>query len=508
MLAHLGQEDLARRIYERSVTAIEGVVLQSDATLGDIDRLMGVDWYFTNLPRMLVWPVILFGLCGLFLALKRANWRTTLLLFVFAVNVAVMSYKGSKDFRLWLPLLPAIAPICARGSDLLFGTPGERHPLRALFAAGLLLATVGLGIQTLLDRNTRRFSGYWEAMQIVDGLAAERREAAPEGEIAPEVKVSSAYHWAVYLRESSDVELLKLPHHLDHWKRYTPEERQESFEAIAELDFFITHLAVLSSPDHRDLMIEVNRDFEVYAMLWDQAVFEHIGPVFVLQKRTGKPGAKTFYERIEGQDPEAYRRSLHLPPPMRFVRRLGEHLEDVELLGWEFEELRGHGHGWITYHWYCRSDLIGSYTVVDRLTTFDERNSWQNNHAPAYGVYPTEDWEPGWIVRESWPVVAAANPYDWKSPFRPMGGPYRRADLMPANLWIDLATFGEEGEVTGRMEPARRDEDEPMRRGEEAEVRRTRDGVTFSKDDLVRVGRMFLPVHESSHVPDDGRPLE
>lgn len=508
-LAHLGMLDLANALYGAAVEALDsGVVHRGDSTLEDIDRLLGVQWYFTQLPRMLVWPVIGFGLLGLFQTIKRASWKTSTLVFVFAVNVLVMSVKGSKDFRLWLPLLPAIAPICAYGADLLFGKPGQRSPAGPLFATLALLATVVLGIQTLLDRNTRRFSGYWEAMQIVDGLAADIRANAPDGDLSPKIKASSAYHWAVYLRESEDVELIKLPHHLDHWKHYTPEERQASFEAIAELDFFITHLAVLSSPEHRDLMENVNRDFEVHAMLWDQEVFEHIGPVFVLRKRTGNPDAKTFYDVIEGRTPEEYRRDLLLPPGMRFVRRLGDHLEEIDLLGWEIEELPGHGHVWITYHWYCRADIIGDYTIVDRLTTFDERNSWQNNHGPAYGVHKTSTWEPGWILRESWPVVAAANPYDWKSPFRPMGGPYRRGDLMPANLWIDLATFGAEGQITGRMEPARTGEAEPMRRGEEATVLRTTDGTTFSKDDLVRVGRMFLPVHASSRVPDDGRPLE
>ncbi|MFT5051426.1 MAG: hypothetical protein ACI8QZ_002842 [Chlamydiales bacterium] len=509
MLARLGFIDQARALYEVALRAIDAnPVIQSEATLASVDRLFPVDWYLTNLHRMLVWPVIGFGVLGLFLAVKRANVKSTLLLFVFAVNLYVMSLKGSKDFRLWLPLLPTIAPICALGFDFLLGARGQRNALRVACANILLIATAAIGVQTLLDRNTRRFSGYWDAMRMIDTLAAEDRQPMPDtGELPPKARASSAYHWAVYLRESKDVDLVKLPHHLDHWVQYTPAEREESLEAIAELDYFITHLAVLSNPEHSDLMAHVNGLFEIEAMLWDQAVFEHIGPVLVLRKRTGDPGAKTFFEVIEGEDPQAYRRRLHLPPPTRFVRRLGDDLEQIELLGWEFQELRGHDHGWITYHWYCGSKILGDYTVVDRLTTFDEHNSWQNNHAPAYGVHRTPDWQPGWIVRESWPVVAAADPYNWKAAFRPMGGPYRRGDLMPANLWMDLATFGAEGEITGRLEPAYAGEDEPMRRDELEGVLRTAAGVTFSKDDLVRVGRLFLPVHVTSRLGDDGRPL-
>ena len=515
----IGFEEFGRKIYYL-YEAVEEVEYRPDGVVSDAGRREPLVWYFTHLTRMLVWPVIVCGIAGLGRAVKQANWKTSMLLFVFVVNASVMSIKGAKDFRLWLPLLPAIAPICAHGCGLLFhkkrGRDGKLRASRlaGLAAAGIVVATTVLGIDTLMARNTRRFSGYWEAMRIIDGEAAERRVAA-DGSLGPKLRVSSAYHWAVYLRESEDVELVKLPHHLDHWTNYDPVERHKTFAALDQLDFFITHLAVLSNPAHRDLMEFVNGHFEVHAMLWDQEVFEHIGPVFVLQRRTGDEGAKTFYEVIEDVDPELYRRERHLPPPVHFVRRLGQHVERITLLGWEFDELLGDDHGWITYHWYCASEIRGNYTVIDRLTTFDERHSWQNNHAPAYGVLPTSKWTPGSVVRESWPVVAASDPYDWKAPFRPMGGPYRRGDLMPANLWIDLATFGAgdpaAGEpeivITGRMEPAAHGASEPLRRGLLADVLRTPDGATFSKDDLVRVGRLFLPVHDSARLTDDGSPV-
>ena len=88
-----------------------------------------------------------------------------------------------------------------------------------------------------------------------------------------------------------------------------------------------------------------------------------------------------------------------------------------------------------------------------------------------------------------------------------MGGPYRRGDFMPGNLWIDLATFGEGGELTGRMEPAHDHTDTFIRDGEWKNKHTTRDGYVFSKDGLMRVGRFFLPVHWSARVPDDGRPI-
>ena len=335
----------------------------------------------------------------------------------------------------------------------------------------------------------------------------ERGAALLEPE-APQVKVASAYHWAVYLQESPDLELVKLPHHMDYWLKYDEGQKRETLNAIAEMDWFITHLAVLSN--HPDVMHAVNRDFAVHAMLWDHRMFEDIGPVFVLQKRTGAAGERTFFEVFEDEDPEAYRRRHHLPPATRFVRRLvlesGEHVERITLLGWELEQLPGDGHSWMTYHWYCENPVIADYTIVPRLTAHDGRNSWQDNHAPAYGVYRTPSWKPGWIVRESWPVVAAVAPYDWQSPYRPIGGEYRRGELVPVDLWMGLATYGADGAVTGRMLTAGAD-GAPIREGELAGALRTPDGTVFSKDDLVRVGRLLMPVHPTARVPDDGEPL-
>jgi hypothetical protein len=259
-------------------------------------------------------------------------------------------------------------------------------------------------------------------------------------------------------------------------------------------------------------MRAVNDQYSVHSLLWDFELFENIGAALVLEKRSGDPRERRFFEVLDDADPEQYAREHLLLSPTYFMRRFQDgHIEQITLLGYEYEEIPSDGHGWITYHWYCGSEIRGNYTVVDRITTADESHAWQNNHGPAYGTHPTDEWKPGQIIRESWPVIAAVEPYNWQSRYRPLGGPYRRGDLMPARLWIDLATYGTDDEgnviVTGRMEPRREGELEPMRRGAERGVLETRHGVHFSKDDLVRVGGFFLPVHESAHVPDDGRPI-
>ncbi len=517
-LSRLGFDEPARQLYDAAQQAIDAKeaasAVTAGSTLADIERLLPADWYFRNITSMLVWPVLLFLLLGLVVAWRRARWSSSIALLVLALNLWVMSDKGSKDFRLWLPLLPLLAPLAGSGFELATRAQtgrgvggGGRSGMRSALAVLLLLVVPALGVQTLLARNTRRFSGYWEAMEEVLADVGERRGAAIErGEPAPTFRVASAYHWAVYLREDEGAQLIKLPKHLDHWEKYDAQERAQDLAAIASMDYFITHLAVLSS--RPELMAAVNRDFELQALLWDRDVFEDIGAVCVLKRRSGDPRARTFFDITRGESAEAYARRHHFEAPQRFVRRLGQHLELITLLGWTFEELPGDDHGWITYHWHCGSEIRGDYTVVDRLTTFDERNTWQNDHAPAYGVARTHTWQPGDIVRESWPVIAAADPYNWRTPYRPMGGPYRRGDLMPANLWMALFTFGADGAVTGRMHPARAGSDEPMLDAPVEEAMWTPDGYRFSKDGLIRVGRFLLPVHESARLADDGRVLD
>ncbi|MFT4539028.1 MAG: hypothetical protein ACI841_000543 [Planctomycetota bacterium] len=526
-LARIGFRDLAFTLYKLGEEALKledtVEIVERGVTHDSIRSLTPFTWYITNLPSMLVWPVIFVLVLGLLRWLRKPGWQSSLLVLVFVVNLILMSRKGYKDYRLWIPLLAAIAPLCAMGWFALagaggvrgigacvltllrrpsttFGEPGFKLA-RKLIAVGVLAGSVALGMSTLLDRNTRKFSGYWDAMDLI--AVAVEDEDLLEGRKST---VASAYHWAAYMRESPRIELIKLPHHLSLWTDYEESEKQASIDAILEKDWFIVHLPVLTT--HPDLMDVVNAAFSVHAMLWDHRDFEDIGPVFVL--RRGKPaGARSFFTVSPAPDTEAYRRERLLPPATHFVRDfpgLGK-TEDISLLGWEYEELPGDGHGWITYHWHCGAELIADYAIVDRLTTFDERNSWHNNHAPCYGVHRTPAWKPGYVYRESWPVVAASEPYNWSQPLRPMGGAYRRGDLMPANLWMDLATFGEEGVVTGRMQPTRPGKNTPVRRGEMEGVRVTPCGMYFSKDDMVRVGRLFLPIHASTRVPDDGRPI-
>jgi len=511
----LGDRELAQRIYDIGMTAHERVTAV-DTTGEDIRSLSPVTYYLTHLPQMIVWPLLLCGVLGLARCVKRAHWRSTMLAVLVVLGVAILSRKGSKDFRLWLPLLPAIAAIVAWGWELLHGERGAGR-LRALVAWAALPLALVLGQEVLAARNTRKFSGYWRAIDLVAGRVEPGAERP---------RVASAYHWAVFLREAPGVELVKLPHLLDDWAELGPDQRAETLAVLGEMDWFLVHLPVLTN--HPSLMAFVNERFQVEAFLWEHGTFEDLGQLFVLRRWDGDERARRFFQVVRGADPDEYRRRRRLDAPVvTFVRThdfalepgRDPHYEEIRLLGWEYQDLPGgSGHGWITYHWYCATPILADYTIVDRLTTYDERAAWQNDHAPAYGVHRTASaleggWQPGWIVRESWPVVAAADPFDWRAPYRPLGGAYRRGDLVPAWLWLELATFAPSREepgrlrVTGRMEPARAGEHEPLRRGALAGARRTPEGHVFSVDDLLRVGGTFLPVPESARLADDGKPV-
>jgi hypothetical protein len=515
-----GLHDLARTVYLRGSESMQGAELHPE----QMRSLTPRSWYLVHLPEMLVWPILAGFLLGAIRSLRRPSWLTWGWLAILALNLVLMSEKGAKDFRLWLPLLPMIGSFAGAGLAWIAGTSAARGAyLRRLVTAGMCMGAAWLGVGELWARNTRKFSGYWQAMEMVSAKEHARRAA---GSTVPKARVASAYHWAVFLRGGRDVELTKLPWQLDDWSKYEPKQRQDDLLAISQVDWLLVHLPVLTN--YPDLMNAVNAYFQVVGYFWNHRDFEDIGPVFVLERRRSTAPARSFFEVHDGIDPETFAAERGLGEPVHFVRRMilpdpassepRAVLERVDFLGFQYETLPGDDHGWITYHWACRSPLYGDYTIVDRLTTPDERSSWQNDHPPAYGVHPTQSsreggWQAGWIVSESWPVVAAAEPYEWDRPYRPMGGDWRRGDLLPASLWIELATFGpdpahpEQARVTGSMEPAREGEDVPIRRGPEAGVRRTSDGWCFSSDGLVRVGRFFLPVHPGARLPDNGRPV-
>ncbi len=528
----LGLNSIATPLYD---LALEADTDRSGVAQSAIHGRLPPQWYITHLHQFYAGPLVLFLLAGMWRSWRKPSWRTTLPIALTLLYVAVLSTKGTKDYRLWLPLLAVFTPFVGLGWSMLWGGAGT-PAWRRTFAVISMLLAVGMGLYQLQDRNTRNFAGYWEALSWLNDKAEAQRKADPN---APRMRVASAYHWAVFMREGPDVHLTKLPHQLDGWKHLSPAERRANLFALLEQDWLIVHEPVLRNHEHADLLRVIGRHFVTEAVLWDREDYEDLGPILVL--RHERDGQRTQYSRslysvIEDGDVEEYSRSYNFPEPMRLIRPdLGE---EIWALGYEYEELPPHGHGWITYHYYnAGAQPQANYAILDRMTTYDERVHWQNNHAPAWGVYPTPTWQTGWIIRESWPVVACMEPYKWQEPYRPLGGAYRRGDLMPVNLWLHFVTqywrcltcgnpldseeccptvdhikkgviTNAQNAISGSLERARWEDSHPLRTGELKHIQLSQEGWRWSVDNLSLWGRFYMPVHDDAQVPDDGRPIE
>jgi len=438
----LGFEDLATRLYfwahVDEVPVIDDLAQNPDALVGAVDRW----YYFARLPEMVVWPFLVLAVLGLFWILRRRDARSGLLAFVLLANLVLMGLKNLGSFRLLLPLLPCIAPLVAIGWRVVVGDPATRSARwRPVIGALALVAAGGFAWAGLRSLNTAKYSGFWRAMTLVNSIAAE--EGAGEEGVA-KLRVASSWNWAVFLRESSRVELIKLPHHLDAWAAYDEEARREDLEAIAELDVFITHMAILLN--FPEVFAAVNERFEVATLLWDPLVFENTGPIVVMRERSGEPGARTFLDRSEGVGVEEYLDRRDVRPGRRFQRPgsvAGEH--HVTLLGWDFQELPGDGHGWLTWHWICESPHDSPIVAQTRITTEEVKRPWAVRHQLGRGLLPSTSWQPGWIVSEGWPVVAAVEPFAWQKPWRPLRGEAPPEEPVPAQLWLRLMPVAEDG---------------------------------------------------------------
>jgi len=487
--------DLAKWIYDQGAAAgaVDETVqrtLMND--VGNVRLKLARDWYLLNLHHALTWPGVVMLAVGVLGALRRLRWNTSVLLLVIAGNVLAMNEKGSKEFRLWLPFLPMVAIVAGLGWASLRGA-ASRGPRRS-FAVLLLAALVVLGTLEHAERNTRRFGAFWRAMAMVNHDAAGGERPA---------RVSCAYHWAVFLRESRDVELIKLPKHLDHWFHYTEEEREADLEAIASLDWFITHLPILT--ERPRLMEAVNRDFAVRGVFYDRREFEGLGPIYVLARRTGAAGERTLYDVRPGLDVAAFHADRPAWRPLAFRPSAdgGGGGGSMELLGFDYGQVAGDNLGWITYHW-TGGGLDRDFTIVDRITSPSGRHAWQNNHQPAYGMLPTSQWPADprtpWVLSESYLVVPEAEPYRPDGPDRLLGGSYLRGDRFPADLWFDVALVDDAGRFGPGLAAVRPSDGKPVVEIAPPGHAPSPAGYRTSPDRFTWVGAFTIPVREQDRL--------
>ncbi len=443
-------------------------------------------WYWTNLFTFAVPPVVLLTLIGVGRALRRATWTSSLLLVAGALNIYLFSQKGSKDFRLWLPLLPMLAPLVGWGLDAVLEACRGRVAKGPL-AAATLIGTALFSLSAQSQVNTRKFGGFWHAMEyvreqvdagyepipfIVDHYIDKETHARNRGR----VRVASAYHWSVFGREGPDLHLIKLPNQLDGWAHLPPQVQAENvIPALDRLDWLIVHEPLLTSMAHASLMHYVNSWYTVEAIFWDPEVHESIGPVYVLRHKRDRgfdPTRPTFYELLRGPrmlgardlfgvleqiltlrtpagqraltywTAECLRQRLEFGERIRLIRPSLN--EELWILGSTYETMPGDGLGWLTTYMFVRAPMLADYSFVDRLTTVGaapDAPVWENRHLPAYGVKRINTLGSGTLVRESWPVLASADTGEWENLGPAMGGAYRDGDFIPVEHWTGAFTF-------------------------------------------------------------------
>lgn len=434
-LYNMAEAEQANRAYQDQVREGANVILKQ--------REDG--WYFRHLHLALTLPVILLALVGFLRGLLRRGWVQLLMISILVANVIVLDAKGSKSFRLWLPIFPLIAIYAGLGWEALVGI-GQRPAFagpRRLLGFGALAAAVLLGVLELQEVNTRRFGGFWRSMEVVNRMASPGG-GDPElphlvSHRGPEepLRVSCAYHWAVFQRESPGVELVKMPWQVDRWAKLEEEQRADDVAKLETLDVFIAHVAVLF--ENPGLFEAVNARFEVVTVLFDRPTYAGLGPIAVLRRRTGDPRAKVFWD-LNPAAPEEQARIHGLDGPrLRFLRHHPDApTESLELLGVRIDPLPLGEGAWLSYHWHGGPFEDTDFTIIDRVSTPDLRNVWHNDHEPAYGTHPTSKWEAGTVLEEGYFLVPEREAYRGSGPDWPLGGDYRRGDLVPARLEVKI----------------------------------------------------------------------
>lgn len=390
-LYHLGFEETAAALYQR---------LWDVSPSASLPSLLPPTWYFEQLFNQgMALAVALALVLGTVIAARRRDARTLCLFAVALGMVLLLSSKGAKSFRLWLPLMPALAVVAGVGAGALWDGVGHARwtPFLRVTRFGLgVLAFAALiqGAQMLRAQNLTKFGAYWRA---VDVLTAQ----LPSGG-----RYAADYHWCVRFRGCPDRELVKLPHGLDRWSRIDSVERHELLDALVNLDGFIAHLQSLAQDPK--LLEATNRHFQVIEIFDERPQMEDLEPLHVFVRRSGAGDEHTLHRLFAADSPQAsdvaaYVANIQFPAELTFQETVADgRTLGLEFLGFDVEApFEGTPQAWVTLHWRAVTDLDGTDLVLWDRWVDSEGTGWDNDHRGARGAHPTGLWRAGEIVRES-----------------------------------------------------------------------------------------------------------
>ncbi|MEO7154781.1 MAG: hypothetical protein ABI054_09030 [Planctomycetota bacterium] len=475
LMTDIGWSKAAGELYGE-ISALRGRVYVPDEAITHATMRFSSLWYVISAPRFFAWPLLALLLIGVARAIGRPRWTSSSSVLTLVLVLLVMAKKGDKSLRLCLPLIPLCAPLFAVGWEWL----SQRATLRWL-ARAAVVAGLPMGMIAFTAMRPRAHAAYWDA---ADWINAEAGKLPADSRS----RVASAYDWAAFLRFGARVQAVKLPDALERWKAFSEEERAIVTAAIDGIDWLIVHQPLLAA--RPDLLEHLAPRFEVAAAFYDQDEAAELGAVLVL-RRNEQGGARLVRFESNAPTPQFARE-------MQFKRDATS--DALTFLGYDFQPLPGSGWWWITYHWKLPLSEV-AFEVRDRISAPDEKRTWQNDHPLARGAHAPSD---AHFVSEGFLFVPSDFQLGPTPRFRPIGGPYRRGDLIPMRVWFEVREVASKSTLA----PWRPGDDHPLEIEPLAESWRwSADGSRLSKDGLVQVGGFFLPVHPRAFSRDNGKPI-
>jgi hypothetical protein len=467
----IGYIELGHTLYEYGHNAIESVSSdQISRDTSDLHQRAPATWYFDNFgdfaPR---WTIPIFAFGVLVAAVRAALVKVPSVRgrigraisasapwLAAGALIAATAMKGTKEMRIWLPMLPSFAAYSALGLCTLAGPVNAiAARLRGAAVAGVLIAVPIHGVVTLTSFTSTAMGSLARAAKWLNDY--EPLQLASSRGHRP--VVGASYHWSALFRVAPHLELIKLTNQPDGSFSHlaTPEERERTLEEIRGLDAFIVHSSLLridgssGAPElawTRELVQALSENFHVAAAFWDRESDERLfGPILVLvrgEERNRSRRMLTSFGKADPRDDGA--------PIARMERPLEGIFEQVELEDAHAWWLPGDNLLWVELEFdQMGPRVIADYVMMVRMSDKRSDQGIEAIRRPGWNKRRTSEltegtrWTEGMILA---PYQGSIVPDD-PTPAIREGSPIR--------LWLDLATLDrhEGGDLfpTGRLEP-------------------------------------------------------
>lgn len=404
----------------RSYGIMSGLREYEYKVVDSVTQQMPPDWYLTHIYDFLVVPLIVLFACALvravFTLLRPAGgsarpgssprWAVASTLAIIAIYVLLLSQKGNKSFRLFIPLLPLWMPLVAWGWPPLddFLRARLRGPLRVAITTAACVLVLGFTVFGFERTEPRAYGGYWQAIDYVNRRVEEAQPDRP-------VRVASAHYFAVFLRNGPNV--LHERFRVAPWL-WADDTRQESLlmraqirKTFSEVDWLLqAHTQLIGRPT---LLRAAQSNFQIETAYYSAGNSEQVGPIYVMKRRDGPYSSskgRSFYRLEQDVDVQQWRAAAGLggEPWVFEGERDGGSPESLWLLGWDFENLPESDQGWMRFHWFGPTELGASYRIFVRWVRPDGTLLGASDHWPCYGELDTKLWRPGWVLTEGYLV--------------------------------------------------------------------------------------------------------